>query len=226
MDSYTETLAQFPNLARVDFVGHSNGTYLLARALTDYPDLRVRKVVFAGSVVRSDFDWQTIFARRQVTSVSNYVASDDWVVALFPTFFEQRPWRWLFRNDVGSAGFNGFRDGNAPPVSQIDLPSTGTVDVRNVGFIRGSHGGFLKHIDSIVAFLLPSAGASAPVIGPGPRGSLFLAFVSRWLCWAVWLGLVGVIGWTGAHTVSAGGHWASVFTVAYILLVIIVLVSL
>jgi microcin C transport system ATP-binding protein len=41
-------------------------------------------VVFAGSVVRSDFDWRRCIRSHQVSRVLNYVATTDWVVAIFP----------------------------------------------------------------------------------------------------------------------------------------------
>ena len=56
MDKYAEAKALFPN-AEFSYVGHSNGTYLLARALTDYTCCSFKYVVFAGSVVRTDYNW-------------------------------------------------------------------------------------------------------------------------------------------------------------------------
>jgi len=74
----------------------------------------VDRIVFAGSVVRRDYDWDYVInERKQVELVRNYVASDDWVVALFPRFFEQWPMRYL-GNDLGSAGFNGFAKPKSP----------------------------------------------------------------------------------------------------------------
>src|SRR5262249_17192292 len=52
MDQYTETLAKYPNARTRDFIGHSNGTYLLATALESYKSMKIRRVAFAGSVVR------------------------------------------------------------------------------------------------------------------------------------------------------------------------------
>jgi hypothetical protein len=59
MDQYTEALVRYPN-AKFSYIGHSNGTYLVARALKDYPAARFSRIVLAGSVVRSDYDWQKI----------------------------------------------------------------------------------------------------------------------------------------------------------------------
>jgi hypothetical protein len=93
--------ARYPN-AKLSYIGHSNGTYLLAKALEVYAEVeqfKFDRVVFAGSVVRSDYDWD----KKRVTSVLNLVANRDWVVAFFPQMFELIPIQ-----DLGSAGHNGF----------------------------------------------------------------------------------------------------------------------
>jgi hypothetical protein len=111
MDRFVEACARFPNAeAKMSYVGHSNGTYLLARALQDYPALRLKRVVFAGSVVRRDFDWRRNFKvvsganDRRVEKVLNYVATKDWVVGILSKAFQ--PLKLLF--DLGSAGHDGF----------------------------------------------------------------------------------------------------------------------
>jgi len=49
MDQYTENLALYPN-AVFSFMGHSNGTYLLARALKDYPACAFRRQCGSGQL--------------------------------------------------------------------------------------------------------------------------------------------------------------------------------
>lgn len=44
MDRYTEAKAAYPD-AEISYVGHSNGTYLLAKALSDYPACSFKHVV-------------------------------------------------------------------------------------------------------------------------------------------------------------------------------------
>jgi len=104
MDRYAEARARYPK-AKFHYVGHSNGTYLAAKALLDYPAARFERVVFAGSVVRRD--WWPSFIQRNPDAprvkLLNYVATRDWVVALFPKGVQ--PWR---RFELGSAGHDGF----------------------------------------------------------------------------------------------------------------------
>lgn len=126
MDQYAEIVARYPE-ADLHYVGHSNGTYCLARALELYPCCRFERVVFAGSVVRSAFAWHRFMAGRspQIGSVLNYVATADWVVAGFPRLFE-----FLRFGDLGGAGHNGFAEKDL-------LCLKGRFD--EVRFVRGAH---------------------------------------------------------------------------------------
>lgn len=109
MDQYTENKALYPE-AVFHYVGHSNGTYLLAKALEEYPACRFKHVVFAGSVVRRNYPWKMVYDKDQVRAVLNFVATGDWVVALFPKLFEVlRLPPWIpYIQDLGSAGHDGF----------------------------------------------------------------------------------------------------------------------
>ena len=122
MDQYTEARARYPR-AEFSYVGHSNGTYLVARALRDYPAANFKRVVLAGSVVRRDYKWRKLVAEQRVGEVLNYVATGDWVVAIFPKGMQPMP---IF--DLGSAGHDGFKE--ASP----------TGPVHQVSYIVGSHG--------------------------------------------------------------------------------------
>jgi pimeloyl-ACP methyl ester carboxylesterase len=218
MDQYTETLARYPNARKVDFIGHSNGTYLLGGALAAYPSMKIRRIVLGGSVLPKDYDWATVFRRKQAQFVRNYVADDDWVVALFPRFFEPRYLRWL-GNDIGSAGFNGFDAGNDGP---------GRQPVDNVKFIQGGHAAFLKELSPIANFLIPPAGTVDPVPmqerRPPERSSPILNSVSKYFTWPiVWFPLVFIVIWLGTRVSNAAGHFAAVALIVYMALVFQVL---
>lgn len=139
MDQVTEVKARFPNLKEIHFIGHSNGTYLLASALEKYRTLQVNRVVFAGSVVRRDYPWNSYGGR--VGDVRNYVGSADAVVSLLPCVFEQWPLSYVNR-DLGSAGYNGFEDAK--------------VRALEMRFVRGGHGAALDkdNVSSIVDFIM------------------------------------------------------------------------
>jgi pimeloyl-ACP methyl ester carboxylesterase len=137
MDQYAEALARYPN-AVFSYIGHSNGTYLLARALREYPSCRFEHVVFAGSVVRTRYPWAEALQKGQVKKVLNYVATADWVVAIFPKAIET-----LRLQDLGSAGHDGFRNGPETSVQQIR-------------YVKGGHGAALAedNWDAIATFAL------------------------------------------------------------------------
>lgn len=125
LDQYALVRSHFPYATRVSFVGHSNGTWLCKRALQLCRTVHLERIVFAGSVVRTDHDWATLDDRYG--SVLNVYAKDDWVVAFLPGLMERFGWRTL---DVGGAGNRGF-----------GLPAHG---VTNLGPVKGGHGAALK----------------------------------------------------------------------------------
>jgi len=175
MDQYVEFRACFPQ-ARISFIGHSNGTYLLARALELCPALRFEAVVFAGSVVRPNYDWRTPLGRGQVQRVLNYVATRDLIVAAFPKFLGR-----LRVFDLGSAGHDGFRD--EPPV-------------QNVRFAPGGHDAAIRreHWDDIAAFVL--TGEQAPTASPSERRvrrrDEILPWIASWLAVPVLLAIAAL----------------------------------
>lgn len=174
MDQYTENRALFPK-ADFSFVGHSNGTYLLAKALEEYPACRFKHVVFAGSVVRTRYDWSRLLREGRVQAVLNYVATADWVVAFFPKVFQMLQWQ-----DLGSAGHDGF----------TELPE------HQIKYVRGGHGAALqeKHWDDIAQFVVE--GKLTTPMSESKRRS-FLITMGGLLAPLVWLLLFALILWGG-----------------------------
>ena len=139
MDDYTEYLAAFPNRKnKISFIGHSNGTYILASALEKYKTLRIYRASFAGSVVPRRYDWNRIITREgRLEALRNDIAVSDLVVGLFPKTFEQ----WNY-SDVGSGGFDGFLH-NSANMSEQD-------------YYIGGHGAAIRsaNFPSIANFIL------------------------------------------------------------------------
>jgi pimeloyl-ACP methyl ester carboxylesterase len=210
MDQVTESLARYPCARSVEFFAHSNGTYLLASALDRYDKLHVNRVAFAGSVVRRQFPWnKVIIERKQVDYVRNYVARDDVVVGLFPRFFELPVIRQVLRNDVGSAGFNGF-----------DLKGVEDV-VENVK-IRGGHGAFQNYVPQIAEFLLQPKIQKVPE-NLQPAGTPWQGQVSRWGILVIWAGLLFLVVFPAVRVASAAGEYAWIPVSIYIAIVLLVL---
>ncbi|MEO5593518.1 MAG: hypothetical protein ABIR15_15225 [Chitinophagaceae bacterium] len=101
MDRYAANKIRYPN-AEFSFMGHSNGTFLIAKALSEYPACKFKHVIFAGSVITRSFDWQKYIGAKRVQKIYNIAATSDLVVGIFPQAMHA-----LFR-DLGAAGYRGF----------------------------------------------------------------------------------------------------------------------
>jgi hypothetical protein len=184
MDEYTENRARFPHARTFDYVGHSNGTYILASALQNYKTLEVGRVFFAGSVVPKHYAWVPLADDNRVVHVANVVAAGDWVVALFPRFFEQiaewrglRPHRGLL--DIGSAGFRGFEDAK-------DAKKR----IENFQFAAGKHGTGVdarnsEKLTAIARYIVGGDTAALTLFRNQDEPNGRLAFLSN-VCWLVW----------------------------------------
>jgi pimeloyl-ACP methyl ester carboxylesterase len=219
MDQYTETLAKYPNVdaSHIQFFGHSNGAYLLAKALEQYSAMRISRVVLAGSVVPKNYDWRSIMEKKipQVEQVRNYVGTEDWVVALFPRLFELRPFLWL-RNELGSSGFSGFDDGGGCEKDRASpVPS-----VTNVCYVEGEHSAFEGRVTEIVDFLVSKAPSKAAQVPRPPIGWVLNWRVTVWLAW---LAITSVIVWIGFRVVLAAPSPNWVVLVLYALLMLRIL---
>ena len=211
MDQFTETLARYPHATRIDFIGHSNGTYLLKGALDDYDMIGFSRVVFAGSVVPRDFHWDELLAKERIDKVRNYVGTSDMVVGLFPRLFELYGLRKL--NDMGSAGFNGF---DAFPPNNPG----GSTNFANVT-IPGGHSAFHLVADQIASFVMNDQEPAGTPDLAAP--SCIWKFVSRYAFWIVWLGIAWAIVFPGVQVARAAGVYAWVPVVAYGALVFLLL---
>ncbi|WAC12449.1 esterase/lipase family protein [Dyadobacter pollutisoli] len=185
MDQYTEDLALYPN-ADFSYVGHSNGTYLLAQALEDYPACHFKNVLFAGSVVPTTYKWNSLIQDGRVKSILNYVASADWVVAIFPNFFQKVP--FLGVKDIGGAGHEGF---------------TGLKQFQ-IQFVSGSHGAAINEdmwgdiADFAVNGKISTPTNSLLIVPKRSRTVAVLGYLSPlvWLLLLLLFGGVGFLIWS------------------------------
>lgn len=200
LDMYVNARCWHPD-ARVSYVGHSNGTFIMAGAVEACSAVRFHEVVFAGSVVRSTFDWSPYVSRGQVRRVLNYVATADWVVAFFPRLIQ----RLGLQPDLGGAGYDGF-----------DRRSAGVTDVK---YVAGRHSAALAegHWPAIACFVL---GGPPPCSEVDEReGSAAMTFVTGLTVWVViaafvavptylFLLALGVPAWTAVQPLVGWKEWA------------------
>jgi pimeloyl-ACP methyl ester carboxylesterase len=152
MERYADVRSHFPN-AKISFVGHSNGTYIAARAMELCPAVTFERLVFAGSVVRRDYKWSGRVG--QVKEVLNYVGNADGVVAFLPAVFEFLGLRWL---DVGGAGAFGFREAEPMPALRkfVPIDAAHPVELTEVRYVSGGHGAAISEAfwPEIASFVL------------------------------------------------------------------------
>ena len=226
VDLYTEELARCRGGdVKVSFIGHSNGTYLLAKAMLLHEHMRFENVVFAGSVISQNYPWDRFVrddGRGRIRKFRNDRGMSDWVVAIFPHFFEQLARAtgaedgWLA--ELGSGGFNGF---------------VNDAGHSNEVILVGSHGAGLNkaNFSSLAQFLL--TGESQPVdelVVKSNRTSSTVSFLSH-IAWLIWLLLfAGISGIGGLITKILNSirrlrfpTWVS--WTGYILLIILLLQS-
>lgn len=221
MDEYTENLARYPNAGTVDFVGHSNGTYILASVLANYAAPRVRRVFFAGSVVPKHYPWRKLVEAGRVQQVVNVVATADWVVAIFPKLFEQiadwcgrQPVKgWL---DIGAAGFRGFLDAGSASGAVMDLK-----------FAEGQHSTGVEvsvpaKLSAIVGFVVDGDTTGLTSYEAAKSQNPVLNVVSNvsYLVWALILSIATGLGWWIAAT------WGTIGLAVYLIVLILLLHSL
>jgi alpha-beta hydrolase superfamily lysophospholipase len=175
MDQFAEAQALYPN-AKFSFVGHSNGTYLLAKALKEYRACRFENVVFAGSVVPRWYDWVAAQKRGQITAVLNYVATRDLIVAWFPGAIEK-----LRLQDLGSAGHNGF--------DQLEPDSkTGRYQCK---YVPGGHAAALREENwqAIAHFIVHGKPMDPPAARIAERRRWWVV-VPGWVAPLIWVAII------------------------------------
>lgn len=217
MDEFTENFARFPQADKFDFIGHSNGTYILVSALKHYKTLKVGRVFFAGSVAPKYYKWKALIDSGRVDRVINVMANSDWVVAWFPRLFEQLA-EWIGINqesgifDIGSAGFRGFDDA-----------SDANRRIQNRCFVEGQHSaGINIHNSSILEaisnYIVSGDEDSLTVFQQLQCENRCIGFFSN-ICWAIWILLAGTLISIGYFALIEGGRYGIIgYTILLLLL--------
>ena len=182
VNAYTRAFAAHPD-ARFHFIGHSNGTYLLAKSLELYEMMQVDRVAFAGSVVRRDYPWDKLIRQGRAQAVRNDRAADDIVVAVFPRFFELlKEATRIHLGDIGGAGVFGFQD-DAGRDHEV--------------LIRGGHGAAVESENhaSLARYVLGLDEKPKLDEAMAEKEAKRISAKTEWLarfCWLIWLGLAAI----------------------------------
>lgn len=81
-------------------IAHSFGTYLVARALKKYNEVKFDRIIFCGSIVEKNYSWSTILNSGRATRVLNDFGGKD---------FWAKVAQWVV-SDAGPSGAEGFSD--------------------------------------------------------------------------------------------------------------------
>jgi pimeloyl-ACP methyl ester carboxylesterase len=193
-DQYSQALAQHPN-AEFYFVGHSNGTYLMAKSLRDIGGMYFRRVFLGGCVLSPSYAWPQ---REKTYEVHNAVSYTDMVVGVLCSALAG-----LGRQDVGTAGFESFRQ----------LPGEQNL----VGSGHSAAFDTDEDLKTVANFILdgtPPPGA----LNELPSGRRRLSRLSGTLGYLLIALLIAILVYTGSHGQLLLGI-AIVFALIFILLV-------
>lgn len=155
-DVYAEHLAKNPK-ATFHFVGHSNGTYLLGHSLRRIPGMRFHRVLLAGSVLPSSYDWTKRVNQGQVAQIRNERAVRDVPVAILCAGL-----RGFGMRDIGTGGVVGFDDDLAVKTEVFYYP--------------GGHGAALEapNLHRIAQYVLHGASERPPGLRRAPARTFSL----------------------------------------------------
>ena len=192
-DQYTQARAKYPGVP-IHYIGHSNGTYILANTLKRFRSIKVDRVYFAGSVLPRDFDWQDLFERGQLKVLRNDCAAADWPVGVVCAGLSP-----IMPRELGIAGYQGFTYGDG-------------AQARQLRYIAGGHGAAMDGADkqaSIADFITGQKDADPPLTTPSQwfelankfapflfifAVALFIAILWVLISMALWGGLLGLAG--------------------------------
>jgi hypothetical protein len=98
LEKYTAITKDYRNPPCI--IAHSFGTYLVARTLLKYVEVKFDRIIFCGSIVAVGYPWSSIMNERRAGRVLNdYGGKDFWAKTAV----------W-FVNDAGPSGARGFQD--------------------------------------------------------------------------------------------------------------------
>ncbi|MFL5800164.1 MAG: hypothetical protein ACJ8CR_00175 [Roseiflexaceae bacterium] len=147
-DEYTQVRATYPGVP-IHYIGHSNGTYILANTLKRFQSIKVDRVYFAGSVLPRNFDWNELFDNGQLKLLRNDCAAADWPVGVVCAGLS-----WIMPRELGIAGYQGFTYDDGARARQLR-------------YIAGGHGAALDGADkqaSVADFITGRRDADPPLV--------------------------------------------------------------
>lgn len=133
-DDYTRVKQRSKSLPSI--IAHSNGTYIAARAMEIYPQIKFDRIIFCGAILRRDFPWSALVNRGQCNAILNLHSEGDDIVG----------WSEWAIPDAGDSGRKGFTDvcANLFQIGHNELDHSGQFYALNysetwIPFLRGEN---------------------------------------------------------------------------------------
>ncbi|GAA2979150.1 pimeloyl-ACP methyl ester carboxylesterase [Microbacterium terrae] len=204
------------------FMGHSNGTYMMATVMKHVRAVRFRRILLAGTVLPPGFDWAKLRGRRQIGAydangvwadgeVHNDCARFDVPVGILATAIAGLGFR-----DIGAAGLRGFEGSHA-----LDVTSHPTVFPQGHGGALQDHDGYPSRMPEIARFLSTGTVCTDPH-EQRSRGFGIASRVTQILAPLVVLGILVGLGFAFAGLVVSIGVWGAIAAFAVPLVLIYV----
>ena len=202
VDRYANEFSKNPE-STFHFVGHSNGTFLLAEALKTYPGVQFESVYLAGSVVSGRFNWLRVFEREQVKRLRNDRANKDTPVGFLCGFLKS------FYPDLGLGGFRGFQR----------LP---TENAYELDWVEGGHGEAVsgqKRASSIARWVLENETTLVEPKTSEPK--TWMNWLSK-LALPVGLAAIVLLVYLGVLAAQGGIIWSVVFVCVLLIILLFI----
>ena len=111
-------------VGKPDVIAHSLGTWLIGHALQAHPSMKVGRVILTGSILRPDFDWDSLIAKGQVEAVLNHYGAEDFWAGIAHFLIP----------DSGPSGKRGFNSAiNVTQICERDFGHSDFFQPQNLG---------------------------------------------------------------------------------------------
>ncbi|MAK60306.1 MAG: hypothetical protein CMK09_04960 [Ponticaulis sp.] len=152
--------AQYPHVEKIDFIGHSFGTFVFGNFLKRYRlPIPFGNVYLAGSVLPRNFPWDEVLSRpvggnvRPVEALANATADGDVIVAFGPSSHQAATVAInaipgiSFTRVLGDAGVVGF-DTKSVTYTTGDISEP--MEIERIDSLSGGHGAFSETSEAIL----------------------------------------------------------------------------
>ncbi|VEP13123.1 membrane hypothetical protein [Hyella patelloides LEGE 07179] len=189
--AYIQAKALSSESTKIHFIGHSNGTYIFAKALELSQKIKFERAYLCGSVLPQIYPWENFTTRLNL--IRNDCARWD-----LPVGFLCEALNFWGIKRLGMAGYAGFTSENR-----------GGMTIKEYKYLKGGHGAALndRNYDSIAKFLLSDENSSPPnelIVGEhsimsflnkaAPYLFIFLVFILVYLTIIPWTDF-GFLSW-------------------------------